>query len=129
MITKLSLLLIKDGNFLRAGVELNEIQVSEDVEKNSAQFGNLILESIMGYNPDIIITESYIGKYNLFTDSKFAHLLLSQLHCPIIIVRDYYYAIGQFCDTSHDEDNWKSRSCSSCAFNEKQGKISFNNKS
>ena len=31
--------------FIQAGVELNEIQVSEDVEKNSAQFGKLILES------------------------------------------------------------------------------------
>ena len=74
--------------FIRAGVELNEIQVSEDVEKNSAQFGKLILESIMIHNPDILITESTIGKYSLFTDSKFAHLLLYQLHCPVIVVRD-----------------------------------------
>ena len=29
--------------FIQVGVELNEIQVSEDVEKNSAQFGKLIL--------------------------------------------------------------------------------------
>ena len=43
----------------------------------------------MRYNPDIIITESYIGKYNLFTSTKFASLLLSQLNYPIIIVRDY----------------------------------------
>jgi len=74
--------------FIQAGVELNEIQVSEDVEKNSAQFGKLILESIMIHNPDILITESTIGKYSLFTDSKFAHLLLYQLHCPVILVRD-----------------------------------------
>ena len=74
--------------FIQAGVELNEIQVSEDVEKNSPQFGKLILESIMIHNPDILITESTIGKYSLFTDSKFAHLLLYQLHCPVIVVRD-----------------------------------------
>ena len=74
--------------FIQAGVELNEIQVSEDVEKNSTQFGKLILESVMIHNPDILITESTIGKYSLFTDSKFAHLLLYQLHCPVIVVRD-----------------------------------------
>ena len=74
--------------FLQAGVELNEIQVSEDVEQNSIQFAKLILESVMIYNPDILITESTIGKYSLFTDSKFAHLLLYQLHCPVIVVRD-----------------------------------------
>jgi amino acid transporter len=74
--------------FIQAGVELNEIQVSADVEKNSSQFAKLILESIMMYNPDIVITESTIGKYSIFTDSKFAHLLLYQLNCPVIVVRD-----------------------------------------
>jgi hypothetical protein len=75
--------------FQEAGVELNEIHVPKDVEQDSTQFAKLILESIMRYNPDIIITESYIGKYNLFTSTKFASLLLSQLNYPIIIVRDY----------------------------------------
>ena len=74
--------------FQEAGVELNEIHVTEDVEKDSTQFAKLILEWIMRYNPDIVITESTIGKYNLFTNSKFASLLLSQLNYPIIIVRD-----------------------------------------
>jgi len=74
--------------FIEAGVELNEIQVSEDVEKNSIQFAKLILESIMKYNPDIVITESTIGKHDIFTDSKFAHLLLYQLNCPVMVVRD-----------------------------------------
>ncbi|HET7644252.1 MAG TPA: hypothetical protein VFK40_12135, partial [Nitrososphaeraceae archaeon] len=75
--------------FQEAGVELNEIHVTQDVEKDSIHFAKLILESIMRYNPDIVITESYIGKYNLFTSTKFANLLLSQLNYPIIIVRDY----------------------------------------
>ena len=75
--------------FQEAGVELNEIYVTEDIEKDSTQFAKLIIESILSYNPDIIISESYIGKYNLFTNTKFAHLLLSQLNYPIIIVRDY----------------------------------------
>ena len=75
--------------FQEAGVELNEIYVTEDVEKDSTQFAKLIIESILRYNPDIIISESYIGKYNLFTNTKFSHLLLSQLNYPIIIVRDY----------------------------------------
>jgi basic amino acid/polyamine antiporter, APA family len=74
--------------FQEAGVELNEINVTDDVEKDSPQFAKLILEWIMRYNPDIVITESTIGKYNLFTNSKFASLLLSQLNYPIIIVRD-----------------------------------------
>ena len=75
--------------FQEAGVELHEIYVTEDIEKDSAKFAKLILESIMMYNPDVVITESNIGKYNLFTNTKFAHLLLSPLNYPIIIVRDY----------------------------------------
>jgi hypothetical protein len=75
--------------FQEAGVELNEIYVTEDIEKDSTEFAKLIIESILKYNPDIIISESYIGKYNLFTNTKFAYLLLSQLNYPIIIVRDY----------------------------------------
>jgi hypothetical protein len=58
------------------------------LKKVGIQFAKL-LKSIMRYNPDIVITESYIGKYNLFSSTKFAHLLLSQLNYPIIIVRDY----------------------------------------
>ena len=73
---------------MQAVVELNEIQVSEDVEKNSIQFGKLILESVMIHNPDILITESTIGKYTLVTNSKFALLLLYQEYCPVIVVRD-----------------------------------------
>jgi hypothetical protein len=42
----------------------------------------------MIYNLDIVITESTIGKYSIFTDSKFAHLLFYQLNCPVIVVRD-----------------------------------------
>jgi basic amino acid/polyamine antiporter, APA family len=75
--------------FQEAGVELHEIYVTEDVEKDSTKFAKLIIESILKCNPDVIISESYIGKYNLFTNTKFAHLLLSQLNYPIIIVRDY----------------------------------------
>ncbi len=29
-----------------------------------------------------------MGKYTLVTNSKFAHLLLYQLHCPVIVVRN-----------------------------------------
>jgi hypothetical protein len=83
-------LFAKRRNFFQeAGIELNEIHVTEDIEKDGIQFAKLILKSIMMYNPDVVITESYIGKYNLFTSTKFASLLLSQLNNPIIIVRDY----------------------------------------
>ncbi|HEY6658350.1 MAG TPA: amino acid permease [Nitrososphaeraceae archaeon] len=75
--------------FQEAGIELHEIYVTENVEKDSTKFAKLIIESILKCNPDMIISESYIGKYNLFTNTKFAHLLLSQLNYPIIIVRDY----------------------------------------
>ena len=57
-------------------------------KKTDVQFGKLILKSIIVYNPDIVITESTIGKYSLFTDSSFAHLLTVQLNCPVIIVKD-----------------------------------------
>ena len=105
--------------FQEAGVELNEIYVTEDVEKDSTQFAKLILESIMRYNPDIVITESYIGKYNLFTNTKFAHLLMSQLNYPIIIVRDYTIPLVSIVTHIMNENYWKFRSTIPCKINEK----------
>ncbi|MGN6822549.1 MAG: amino acid permease [Candidatus Nitrosocosmicus sp.] len=74
--------------FQQAGVELNEIVVPEEVEKNNIQFAKLILKSIVSHNPDIVITESTIGKNSLLTSSNFANLLMYRLNCPIIIVKD-----------------------------------------
>jgi hypothetical protein len=79
--------------FQQAGVELNEIHVSEDVEKDDMQFGKLILKSIVAYNPDMVITESNIGKHSLLTKSAFANLLMYRLNCPIIIVKDISFPL------------------------------------
>jgi hypothetical protein len=79
--------------FQQAGVELNELHVSEDVEKDDMQFGKLILKSIAAYNPDIVITESTIGKYGLLTKSGFANLLMYRLNCPVIIVKDISFPL------------------------------------
>jgi len=75
--------------FLKAGVQFNEIHVSSDIEKDNIQFGKLILKSIVGYNPDIVITESTIGKNSLLAKSSFADLLMYRLNCPIIVVKDF----------------------------------------
>ena len=88
----------------------------------------LILESVMVYNPDIVITESTIGKYSIFTDSKFAHLLLYQLNCPVIVVRDSTMPLVSFVTHLMMKITGNIRSCSSSAFNEKQGKIDFKNR-
>lgn len=75
--------------FLNEGIQFNEIYVSEDVEKDGIKFGKLILKSIVDYNPDIVITESTIGKYSLFSKSSFANLLMYRINCPIVIVKDF----------------------------------------
>ena len=75
--------------FLKAGVQFNEIHVSSDIEKDNIQFGKLILKSIVEYNPDIVITESTIGKNSLLAKSSFANLLMYRLNCPIIVVKDF----------------------------------------
>ena len=80
-------------HFQQAGVELNEIHVSEGVERDSVQFGKLILKSIVACNPDMVITESNIGKYSLLTKSGFANLLMYRLNCPIIIVKDVSFPL------------------------------------
>ena len=79
--------------FQQAGFELNEIRVSEDVEKDGMEFGKLILKSIAAYNPDMVITESTLGKYGLLTKSEFANLLMYRLNCPIIIVKDVSFPL------------------------------------
>jgi amino acid transporter len=80
-------------HFQQAGVELNEIHVSEGVERDSVQFGKLILKSIVACNPDMVITESNIGKHSLLTKSGFANLLMYRLNCPIIIVKDISFPL------------------------------------
>jgi basic amino acid/polyamine antiporter, APA family len=80
-------------HFQQAGVELNEIHVSEDIEKDDMRFGKLILKSIVAYSPDIVITESNLGKYSLLTKSSFANLLMYRLNCPIIIVKDISFPL------------------------------------
>ena len=79
--------------FLQAGVELNEIHVSKDIEKDIMQFAKLILKSVVTYNPDIVITESTIGKNSLLTNSNFANLLMYRINCPIIIVKDFSFPL------------------------------------
>ena len=80
-------------HFQQAGVELNEIHVSEDIEKDDMRFGKLILKSIVAHSPDIVITESTLGKYSLLTKSSFANLLMYRLNCPIIIVKDVSFPL------------------------------------
>jgi hypothetical protein len=75
--------------FLKAGVQFNEIRVPGDIEKDNIQFGKLILKSIVEFNPDIVITESTIGKKSLLAKSSFADLLMYRLNCPIIVVKDF----------------------------------------
>ncbi len=72
----------------KAGVDFNEIYVSEEIEKDVMQFGKLLLKSVLVYNPDLIITESTLGKYSLLAKSKFANLLIYQVRCPVIVVKD-----------------------------------------
>ncbi len=79
--------------FQQAGVELNEIFVSENIEKDEMQFSKMILKSIVAHNPDIIITESTLGKHSLLTKSNFANLLMYRLNCPIIIVKDIAFPL------------------------------------
>ena len=76
-------------HFLNAGVQFNEIFISNDIEKDETQFGKMILKSIIDCNPDMVITESSIGKYSLFLKSNFSNLLMYRLNCPIIVVRDF----------------------------------------
>ena len=82
--------------FKQAGVDFNEIYVSGEIEKDAMQFGKLLLESVLVYNPDLIITESSLGKYSLLSKSKFANLLIYQVRCPVIIVKDVAFPLIHF---------------------------------
>ncbi|ALI35770.1 putative amino acid permease YhdG [Candidatus Nitrosocosmicus oleophilus] len=82
--------------FKQAGVDFNEIYVSGEIEKDAMQFGKLLLESVLVYNPDLIITESSLGKYSLLSKSKFANLLIYQVRCPVIVVKDVAFPLIHF---------------------------------
>ena len=111
--------------FEQAGVEFNEIYVTEDIEKDSMQFGKLILKSIVKYNPDIVITESTIGKYSLFIKSSFSNLLMYRLNCPILIVKDFSFPLVNIVKHILLKITGHLGPAYLCEFNEKQGKISF----
>ena len=82
--------------FKKAGVDFNEIYVSEEIEKDVMQFGKLLLKSVLVYNPDLIITESSLGKYSLLSKSRMANLLVYQVRCPVIIVKDVSFPLIHF---------------------------------
>ena len=82
--------------FKKAGVDFNEIYVSEEIEKDAVQFGKLLLKSVLVYYPDLIITESKLGKYSLLSKSKFANLLIYQVRCPVIVVKDVAFPLIHF---------------------------------
>ena len=88
--------LVRKEYFKKAGVDFNEIYVSEEIEKDAMQFGKLLLKSVLVYNPDLIITESTLGKYSLLSKSKFANLLIYQVRCPVIIVKDVAFPLIHF---------------------------------
>ena len=60
----------------------------------------------MIHNPDILITESIIGKYSLFSDSIVRSFITLSIALSSYSCKRFYYAIGEFYDTSHVEDNW-----------------------
>jgi len=88
--------LVRKEYFKKAGIDFNEIYVSEDIEKDVTQFGKLLLKSVLAYNPDLVITESNLGKYSLLSKSKFATLLIYQVRCPVIIVKDVAFPLIHF---------------------------------
>lgn len=79
--------------FQQTGVELNEIHISEDFEKDDMQFKKLILKSIVACNSDMVITELNIWKHSLLTKSGFANLFMYRLHCPKIIVKEISFPL------------------------------------
>ena len=88
--------LVRKEYFKKAGIDFNEIYVSEEIEKDVTQFGKLLLKSVLAYNPDLVITESNLGKYSLLSKSKFATLLIYQVRCPVIIVKDVAFPLIHF---------------------------------
>ena len=63
------------------------------IEKDVIQFGKLLLKSVLVYNPDLLITESKLGKYSMLSKSKIANLLIYQVRCPVIIVKDVAFPL------------------------------------
>ena len=71
----------------QVGVEFNEIYLSEETEKNSEKFADLILSAVNASQPDLVVTGATIGKFSLFNNSHLLSLL-DQLNCPIVIARE-----------------------------------------
>ena len=72
----------------QVGVEFNEIYLSEETEKNSEKFADLILSAVNASQPDLVVTGATIGKFSLFNNSHLLSLI-DQLNSPIVIAREF----------------------------------------
>jgi basic amino acid/polyamine antiporter, APA family len=69
------------------GVEFNEIYLSDETEKNSEKFADLILSAVNASQPDLVVTGATIGKFSFFNNSHLLSLI-DQLNCPLVIARE-----------------------------------------
>ena len=72
----------------KIGVEFSEIFVSEDTQKNSQKFCQLILSSLNASQPDLLVTGKRIGRFSVFDNENFVSLL-ERLNCPVIVARSF----------------------------------------
>ncbi len=80
--------IIKYLEDLNANFEISNIYLSKEMEFNSEKISDLILSALNTIQPDLIVTNANIGKFNFLTDPHLL-ILLNQLNCPIMITKDF----------------------------------------
>lgn len=75
-------------DFEYSSFEISNIYLSKETEINSEKISDLILSALNTLQPDLIVTNTNIGKFNFLTNLHL-QILLNQLSCPIIITKDF----------------------------------------
>ncbi len=73
---------------LKFNFEISDIYLTKEMELNSEKISDLMLSALNSIQPDLIITNANIGKFNFLTNPHLL-ILLNQLTCPIMITKDF----------------------------------------
>ncbi|WP_415280624.1 amino acid permease [Candidatus Nitrososphaera sp. FF02] len=75
---------MKQDYLSQLGVDLTEVRMSTSVQESAAN----LFSAIDLYGPDVVLMSASVGRHGVF-DSPQMLQMIRQLHCPVIIARDF----------------------------------------
>lgn len=75
---------MKPDYLSQLGVDLTEIRLTPNAQEAAAN----LFSAINSYGPDVVVISASVGQHGMFDSPAMLHMI-RQLHCPVIIARDF----------------------------------------